>query len=303
MADAAVTVTLKPGTFAGAAPAVSVSPESSCFIVANRALTVEGSAGKEIAASVEAKEEKVVLHITGEVPMKSTAGVVVKLAVKDPDLTTACYFGEQLSKAGVRVTEARPKAGSCRDGYRPAATETSDPLVADVKRMQEWSRNFVAEQLLKLLSPERCKQASFRCGAKVLRRTLPLFHVPAGCFKLTNASGLFNVNEFTPAQVVRFLVEGANRGDIAADYVDSFAVSGRTGTMKERLRNMDRRVRAKTGTLDDVSSLAGYVHRSEGRTIVFAILFNKATASAERLRTLQDRIVGVFGTWAEGKLR
>jgi D-alanyl-D-alanine carboxypeptidase/D-alanyl-D-alanine-endopeptidase (penicillin-binding protein 4) len=62
----------------------------------------------------------------------------------------------------------------------------------------------------------------------------------------------------------------------ARSYLDSLAVSGAEGTLSTRMRQGPAagRVRAKTGFINGVSALSGFVQREDGRTFVFSVLVN-----------------------------
>lgn len=167
--------------------------------------------------------------------------------------------------------------------------------------METHSRNFIAEQVVKLLGfAAGCRPATFSCGLAVIRQTMRRFGVDPECTRLENGSGLFSADEVSPAQVVRFLLSTLNRKDIAGPFLKTLAIGGKTGTLKDLLKNVKRPVLAKTGTLDDVSALAGIIDRGEGRTIVFAILMNGCSDnSTEEIRNVQDRMVGRLAKWGQ----
>jgi D-alanyl-D-alanine carboxypeptidase/D-alanyl-D-alanine-endopeptidase (penicillin-binding protein 4) len=81
-------------------------------------------------------------------------------------------------------------------------------------------------------------------------------------------------------------------------FVASLPVSGRTGTLRYRLsdKGMAGRVRAKTGTLDGVSALSGYVTTNSGRTVAFSVIANNYNHSvrATTIRGLIDEVVEVL---------
>jgi len=155
----------------------------------------------------------------------------------------------------------------------------------------------MAEQMFKGLSQGVCRVFSFDCGRKRLLEALPRFGVPASCVRLVNGSGLYDANRVSPALTVRFLIEVLNLGTISGEFLASFPRSGVSGTLKDRMGKVKSPVLAKTGTLDGVSSLAGYLQRSNGSMVVFAIYFDGTRASAWNLRRLQDRIVEVLDSW------
>ncbi len=89
-----------------------------------------------------------------------------------------------------------------------------------------------------------------------------------------------------------------DRGDEGPVLYDSLAVAGRAGTLKDRLRNSVARdrCRGKTGTLRDVSNVAGYCTTADGRTLGFAILMNAVNPWAAR--KLQDRMLSVIARYS-----
>lgn len=297
MNDGAFSVRVKPGDYQGAAPVAEVQPQTGCLLVDSRAVTVDVPGENRLWASVSTLEGKVVVNISGEAPMTDEGGTAFKKAVPDPDRFTACYFAEQLAARGVEIRNGDLRKRKAPAGVRRVAAVVSGPLKDDLKRMQRWSRNFVAEQLLKLMAPADCRPASFACGLAELQRVLPKFNLQPSCMELGNGSGLFNANRVSPAQVVRLLVELAGREDLGSTYRGFLAAAGASGTLGERMRKLHKQVLAKTGTLDRVSALAGYHLRGKGRFTVFAVIFNEASAPVFHLRKLQDRIVEILASW------
>jgi D-alanyl-D-alanine carboxypeptidase/D-alanyl-D-alanine-endopeptidase (penicillin-binding protein 4) len=298
MSDGALDVRIYPGDYPDAAPRVTVDPSSSCVLVDSRALTVDVvEEGKHLTVSVDGSGDKVVVHVTGQVPMKRKGGVLVRKAIPHPDLFTACYFRDALKGRGVKIKEKALAAGRApRDG-ETLASIASNSVGTDLKRMQRWSKNFVAEQFVKLHGEGRCTPLSFECGLRTMRQALARFHLNHRCLRLENGSGLFDANRVTAAQVVRLLLEVANHKDWGPLYREALPLGAKSGTLKERMKKVKRPVRAKTGTLDYHSSLAGYIERRNGGYIAFAILFADAKTTAYRMRRIQDRVVEILATW------
>jgi D-alanyl-D-alanine carboxypeptidase/D-alanyl-D-alanine-endopeptidase (penicillin-binding protein 4) len=83
----------------------------------------------------------------------------------------------------------------------------------------------------------------------------------------------------------------AARSDADA-YVGAMAEPGEDeSTLEDRLRGLEGRVFAKTGTISNVSSLSGYLVRRDGQQVVFSILSNASGADAVQVRTAIDDIV------------
>jgi D-alanyl-D-alanine carboxypeptidase/D-alanyl-D-alanine-endopeptidase (penicillin-binding protein 4) len=297
MSDGSLDIRVIPGSYPDAAPQVKIVPSNSCVMVDSRALTVETvEEGQGLGVSVRASDGKVVVQVTGQIPMKSSNGVLVRKAIPHPDQFTACFFRDALRSRGIKVKARDVIAGKAPVGREPLASLSSNSLKTDLRRMQRWSKNFVAEQLVKLHGEGRCTPLTFECGLRVMRQTLARFHLNHRCLRLENGSGLFDANRVSAAQVVRLLIEVANQKDWGTLYREALPLGGQSGTLKDRMKKVKRPVRAKTGTLDYHSSLAGYIDRRSGGYIAFAILMAETKTSAYRMRLIQDQVVAALAT-------
>jgi D-alanyl-D-alanine carboxypeptidase/D-alanyl-D-alanine-endopeptidase (penicillin-binding protein 4) len=74
---------------------------------------------------------------------------------------------------------------------------------------------------------------------------------------------------------------------------DSLPIGGVDGTLQNRFKNTaaERNVRAKTGTIDQVSGLSGYVTTAAGETLVFSIIVNSVNNTRTRTTTIDEIIV------------
>lgn len=301
MADGALGIRVMPGDYAGAAPRVKISPDCNCILVDSRALTVEQPGDKGVAVSVAGKGDEVLVQVTGEVPMTWKKGRLFRRAIPHPDLFTTAHFRDILTNRGISVRSSDYRPATVPEDARLVGGINSSTVKSDVVRMQRWSKNFVAEQFVKLMGQGHCSPMTFGCGLKRMRKVLTRLHLEARCLRLENGSGLFDANRFSAAQMVRLLVEVANRKDIGTIYKEALPLGKKTGTLKERMLRVKGKVRAKTGTLDNISTLAGYVDRRRGGYIAFAIFFNDAQTSAYTMRSIQDRIVERLAAWKPGK--
>ncbi|MGH2839797.1 MAG: D-alanyl-D-alanine carboxypeptidase, partial [Solirubrobacteraceae bacterium] len=148
------------------------------------------------------------------------------------------------------------------------------------------SNNFAAEMLLKGLGARYRGKGATGTGASVVRQTLAGFGVRP---RIEDGSGLSRANRTTPLEVVR-LLEGMYATDAGLAFRASLAVAGRTGTVARRMRGTRAagRCQVKTGTLSNVSALAGYCRARNGRDISFALLMNRVSPAGAR--AIQDRI-------------
>ena len=115
--------------------------------------------------------------------------------------------------------------------------------------------------------------------------------------RAVDGSGLSRSNRTSPRAVVSLLT-AMYESDAYEPFYASLPVAGRTGTLADRLRRTAARdvCRAKTGTLHDVSALAGYCQTRDGGQVAFAFLMNEVDPAGARL--LQDRMAGALARYS-----
>jgi D-alanyl-D-alanine carboxypeptidase/D-alanyl-D-alanine-endopeptidase (penicillin-binding protein 4) len=90
----------------------------------------------------------------------------------------------------------------------------------------------------------------------------------------------------------------AYRSQYMPEFAASLPLSATDGTLKRRFKapEMQGRLRMKTGTLEEVSALAGFVNAASGRTFVTVVILNHATAAQGPGEAIQAALVQwVFG--------
>jgi D-alanyl-D-alanine carboxypeptidase/D-alanyl-D-alanine-endopeptidase (penicillin-binding protein 4) len=216
---------------------------------------------------------------------RPTALVFERNGDDDPERLAAKALTSELETLGVRVG-GRPGAGRPPTGLETIASVESPPLQRLVTKMLRPSDNFVAETLGKGLGAEaRGVPGTIAKGAAAIQAWTDGHG--AG-FTLNDSSGLSYANRVTAVGIVRLLwfAEDQTWGP---DLRRALPTGGQ-GTLRHRLRGID--MRAKTGTLDDVSALSGWVRSGSGGWVEFSILsygMSKTTASA-----VEDRVVEVL---------
>ena len=165
----------------------------------------------------------------------------------------------------------------------PLGAWRSQPVAALLREMNQPSDNFMAEMFIKVLGDRFGTAGSTAEGARVISSHLAELQLAP---TIVDGSGLSRADRTSPRDVVGLL--SALDGDAA--FTGSLAVAGRSGTLAGRMRGTaaQDRCRAKTGTLHDVSALAGYCASTSGSTVAFAFLMNHVSPYSARV--LQDRM-------------
>lgn len=191
---------------------------------------------------------------------------------RTPAKDAAKQFAAALEREGVTVASVASEPTSARGEV--IAKTTSAPLRETVSYMIAMSDNTGSEILLRHTALADGKPATFAGGTQAVRDLLKEAKFDTSGLRLSDGSGLSRDNRISPRLLVDILKSARDRDSYAA-LITGMPVSGLTGSLTERFdfsRDARGVIRAKTGTLNDVSALAGWATLDDGRTIIFAVM-------------------------------
>jgi D-alanyl-D-alanine carboxypeptidase/D-alanyl-D-alanine-endopeptidase (penicillin-binding protein 4) len=200
-----------------------------------------------------------------------------------PAKFSANGFARQLRHLGVDVPGST-RRGRTPEDAQPVAAWRSASVSQLIGQMNPPSDNFMAEMFIKAIAVADGERGTTAGGADAIEETLlDEFEIEP---TVIDGSGLSRSDRTSPRQVATMLEELADD----PSFEPSLAVAGRTGTIATRMRGTaaQDRCRAKTGTLSDVSALAGYCTTTSGERVAFAFLMNYVNVYGARI--LQDRM-------------
>jgi D-alanyl-D-alanine carboxypeptidase/D-alanyl-D-alanine-endopeptidase (penicillin-binding protein 4) len=206
-----------------------------------------------------------------------------------PATFTADALEKALKHRHVKFS-ARAARGTAASAGTPLAHWDSPTIAQIAQAMNQPSDNYYAETLVKAIGANYGTAGSTEAGADVVRNTVARFKVAP---TIEDGSGLSRTDRTSPRMIVRLLTGMAGTGSASA-FAASLPVAGRSGTLASRMRGTaaQDRCQAKTGTLHDVSTLAGYCTTESGRRIAFAFLMNATTVY--RAHPLQDAMTAAL---------
>jgi D-alanyl-D-alanine carboxypeptidase/D-alanyl-D-alanine-endopeptidase (penicillin-binding protein 4) len=143
--------------------------------------------------------------------------------------------------------------------------------------MNKFSNNFVADQLIKQVGAKSwAPPGTLQKGITTLQDLLEDLGIKKGTYHIQDGSGLTRDTKVTARQITRVLVAAYHDFSISPEFLSSLGVAGEDGTLKNRFSGSELKslLRAKTGTIDGVSALAGYFPTKDGEIIAFSILLN-----------------------------
>ena len=162
----------------------------------------------------------------------------------------------------------------------------------DIRIINKVSQNLHAEMLLRLLGREKGASGSVAGGLEVLHGFLTQAGLSPEEYVFYDGSGLSRLNLVSPRATVKLLRYAASQ-PWGAEFIDSLPVAGVDGTLAGRFKTLppEAQLHAKTGTLDHVNVLSGYLTTAAGQHLVFSILGNHHTLSGRQAGEVIDQIV------------
>ncbi len=275
--------------FAGKKPKVFLDPDVGMFAVENKAQQNEGD---KTELFVERKGTQII--VSGTIGKKSKEFVAYK-NVEDPADWSGRNLKLFLKQRGINV-DGDVKPGVMPKSMKIVSEYESKPIEAILADMNKFSNNYVAEMLTKNLSISGdADVGNLKKGMVKINDYLARIKLPKDQFYLVNPSGLTRENKMSAKAMTQLLETIHKDFKIFPELLVSLPIAGVDGTLKKRMKGeaAERWVRAKTGFLTGVVSLAGYAGRVDGRVYQFTFIFN-GSADEARIRNFFDKILNTL---------
>lgn len=271
---------------------VYADPENDYIRLVNKTKTIAGAENKVL---VDREEDKKfsgdVIHVGGSIG-QGLKEVVVFKNITQPDLWAGANLKSFLAQRGIDLTGA-VKGGVTPEKAVMAADSESKSIEQIVADMNKFSNNYVAEMLTKNLGAlKKTKEASLSDGMQVINEHMQSLGIPLDQYRLESPSGLTRENKMSPFAMWKVLDHLRDDFRVQPEFLTSLPIAGVDGTLKKRMKNSpaERWVRAKTGFLTHVVSLAGYAGIEDGRVITFSFIYNGSTDET-KIRAFFDNLL------------
>jgi serine-type D-Ala-D-Ala carboxypeptidase/endopeptidase (penicillin-binding protein 4) len=299
-AENMVSIRVLPGAAAGQPARIGTVPGTSGFAVRNEVRTVASGPTR-----VRFDHGDGVVVLSGQIA-RNHGGVSRSIPVVDPTNYAAAAFRSVLEDRGIRVhgpvravsSPEHSRVGvraSGRDNGRPPprvlGVHLSPPLLEIVNITNQISNNLYAEALLKTVGRVVLGDGSAAGGARAVQFMLECESTfDPEWLRIVDGSGLSRFSRVTARSTVH-LLDFMARSTLHEQFLSTLPEAAAPGNLRHSLRNRlgatdaARNLRAKTGTISNVSSLSGYVTAANGERIAFAIYANEvpSTAIAKRM--------------------
>ena len=274
---------------AGGRPNLQLSPEVNVVPVVVRART----GGSQAFAVREPNSDTI--QIRGTVTARAST---FRVGVANPALMTTDALRVALTEAGIGVDGA-PRVGRTPENARLLHRHYSIPLSVMVRMMNNESDNFFAEHVYKAAVHKALGEGSYlRGGPASALHFHEVADVPLGELYQMDGSGLSLHNRSSAGAMIRVLMH-ANQAPYAAAFHTSLAVAGeRSGTLRRLFTGTPAagNLRAKTGFINNVRTLSGFVTAANGELIAFSFFYNgRGTSPARGVQTDLGVLLAEFG--------
>lgn len=206
--------------------------------------------------------------------------------------------GEPMALGGPLVLDT---VAAPLEGKTQLAAHVSVPMAEDLTLTNKVSQNLHAELTLRLLgrvipdiaqnAPAPPEPGSIAAGSRVVRQFLVNAGVSGEDFFFYDGSGM-SANDLIAPRAYTTLLDYAAKQPWGAGWKATFPVAGVDGTLRNRFQMspLKGKLFAKTGTLNEVTALSGYLVAKSGRTLAFSILVNGHLPDSEAESHAIDRI-------------
>jgi len=227
--------------------------------------------------------------------------------ITDPGEFFADAFRTHLKDRGIVIDGETRRAESLPFGSTGPLFDriiaTHETSMNDVlARINKNSQNLFAEAMSKALGREwmyrkgESVPGSWKLGEAATKQFLWQNRINAGSYVAVDGSGLARENRVTTRLITDLLATMHRRSDSKV-WRNSLGVAGVDGTIAKRMKDIEGRVMAKTGFINGVRSLSGYVHTKNGKWLAFSFIYNNIEGSVKPYEALQDDACRVMYYW------
>lgn len=288
--DACLDVSIQGGAAAGQTAQLSIKPDTQYLTIQSSVQTVAANAKNQYARITRDPKSREV-KVVGKLGVKRASTHYV--TVPNPTHYFVTVMKETLEREGIKV------AGDAYDGddvdlpprkdWKLIHTYQSPPLSQLIDVCLKNSQNLYAEHFVKTLGHVGYGLGSWQNGIAAIKDILFRYGCELDDQYIADGSGLSRdnrINSKTLTSVLHLMAsfEGAE------SFREALPIAGVDGTLRSRMRGTPayKRVKAKTGTLNGVRSLSGYIFSKSGKVYVFSMLGNSDRQAYQMSRMMED---------------
>jgi D-alanyl-D-alanine carboxypeptidase/D-alanyl-D-alanine-endopeptidase (penicillin-binding protein 4) len=291
LAENRLAVTVTPGAVAGAPTSLAYNVDAQDLPITNRSVT----AAVGIAPLVwpEMRPGETTVTIAGSVPVGGMPATLL-VSAGNPTAWFARMLRRRLIASGIDVTGPAADGDDISIPSQDAAailyTYRSHPLSEIVQPLLKESINLYGEAVQRLNASGPLPHTNDQALDGIKQRLLS-WGIPVDGFQIVDGSGLSRRDVISAEALLTVLVRMYDPA-ATSPWMRSLPVAGMDGTLAARMKGTpgENNVRAKTGTMSNVRSLAGYVTTRDSEPLVFVAIVNNFDGTGAQANAALDAI-------------
>jgi len=234
---------------------------------------------------------EIIAEFTGNYPASCGEQVLLRSIIQN-DQYVYGVFKAMWQEMGGTITGSYAH-GVTSSSSQPFYMEPSKPLHEIIANINKYSNNVMARQLLLTIGQMVIgAPGSNASGVQAIEQWLKDIGINAPELVLENGAGLSRTTQISASTLVK-LLEHAWNGPLQPEFLASFPIAGKDGTMRKRLNGkiLPGSIRIKTGMLNGVRSMAGYVYSRNHKHYAVVSLQNYPGIQNTTGTTIQDELL------------
>lgn len=271
---------------------IKLNPETKFVKVANNSITVDSDESEEILITRDWLNNKNIILISGSAGKDQSHEYSSKINLMYPERYFLELFKEKLAQSG--ITFYKPvdvKNLEKNSVYLTSIYHSIDTVLSFVNKDSD---NLSAEMLIYAMAyKDSGAPAVADDGLAAVKRLIDSVGFNSNDYSIADGSGVSHYNLLNAELILGTLkYMYYDHKSLFNLFYNSLAVAGVDGTLKNRMKNTSAQnnVHAKTGTLNGVSNLSGYVTAKNGHLLAFSILIQNYVDQSSRARNFQNKI-------------
>ena len=296
--DNAVEIKISSGDSIGLPAKYSIYPENSFVRIINNVKTGKKGDPADIYSYRETGSN--FIEIKGTVPFdsfKKNETVNIEIAVDNPSMFFLNLFLHSLDKQRIRFNGSLLSVKDWINkidysNMQPFAIYQSPDLNQIIQVINKESHNLCTEMLLKTLGKESKGKGTFYNGVEEVLNFAAKAGISKEKIRCVDGSGLSRLNLISPRNMT-VLMNYIFRSQLKDDLLESMALPGEPGTLLRRMTKSraEKNVKAKTGSMNNVCCITGYVTTRDKEVLAFSIMMEGFTVPLTLAQNLQDLIL------------
>ncbi len=266
---------------------VHVFPLNKFVKIQNSATAADGKRKPRVKLSFDGKNY--IVNVSGTLRRNFSTGISVK--VENPSFFIASVLHSKLNAEGIKISE-NPTAGITPPKINYLAS--TPLLIVDlISKINKRSDNFLAECLFKTIGASKGQKYnnSFYATRTVLE-FITRHNLYDKGVSIVDGSGISRFNEVTVKTLSDLLTGMYNKPRFFEIYKNSLSIAGVEGTLRRRLDDeLKNKFWGKTGTLDGVTSISGYLETKKQEYYVVSMVFQFKEKSRFFYKEIQDKVI------------